>query len=98
MDCSRVFQEFLRMQVVNRQERTRSQVMEEQRQPESTNGDWNNQIQPVEIKAAVEVGLDIPEQVHEPHEDEPGGEPHQLARIALKASRQQKQKRHRKMK
>src|SRR5450432_1592637 len=93
-----VFQEFLRVLVIDRQQRTRSQIPEEQRQPESANGDRNHQVEPVEVKTAVEVRLDVPEQIHKPHKDKPTREPDQLARIALKAPRKQEQERNRKMK
>ena len=82
------------MHVVHRQQWPRSQIVKKERQPEPANGDWHHQIQPVEIEILMKVRLDIPEQVHEAHEQQPCSQPHQRGRIAFKLSRKQQQEGH----
>src|SRR5690349_1018817 len=85
MGGSCILQKFLGMDVVNRQQRPRSQVVKEECQPESADGDGNNQIQRAEIEILMEVRFDVPEQVYKPHENQPAGKPNKFARIALEA-------------
>src|SRR6266567_8398516 len=95
-----IFKEFLCVHVVNRQQRTRSQIAEKEREPEAANRDGYCQIEqvsPAEGKCLIEVRFDVPEQVHKSHEQEPARQPDQSLRVSLELPRKQQQEWHAKV-
>src|SRR5690349_17377896 len=97
MSNSCVIEEFLRMQVVLRQQRSRPQVAEKVGKPQAADGDGDHKIQnksPVECRYFIERWFDVPEQIQETHKQHPHRKPHQHSRISLEWSRQQQSERY----
>src|SRR6185437_5880307 len=97
MSNSCVIEEFLRMQVVLRQQRSHSQVAEKVGEPQATDCSGNHKIQnksPVECRNLIERWFDVPEQVQKTHKQNPHRESHQHAWISLERTRQQERERY----
>src|SRR5437868_4057248 len=63
--------------VIEREQGTASQVMEEERQPQPADGDRKNDVEPVHEELLVHVGFDEPQQVGKTHHDEQNRHPNQ---------------------
>src|SRR5579862_1783971 len=88
------FNDFSRRRIVSRQQRQRRQIAEEIRQPQAADGDGHNDVRNRDIQRFREIRLNDPKQVQPAHQQQPDGQPHQLADVALQRPRKQQGKRH----
>src|ERR1019366_3966407 len=79
---------------VHGQQRTRSQVVEEVGHPKTADTGDDREMQPADVKRGMRGRLDMPEDIDNAHEYEPGSEPDQGARLALQLAREQERERH----
>src|SRR5215469_6362094 len=84
--------------VAERQQRTLLQIEREEAQPQSAEGDGQNEIQPGGHGARSEFWPSHPEQVDQPHKNQPRGDFRKNFGVALKVLREKQKKRNKKVK
>src|SRR5215471_4957400 len=94
----RRLQYVLRSRVISRNQRPRTQVVAEVRDPDSAHGEGNGEVRQGDSEILGEAGLDVPEQLDVARDQHPGGQPNQAGNVALERARQQQEKRDEKMK
>src|ERR1035438_2573414 len=90
----RRLQKSQRLRRVDGQQRTRSQVVEEVGHPKTTDTGDDRKMHPTYVKRRTRRRLNMPKNIDDAHEYEPGSEPDQRARLALQLARQQERERH----
>src|SRR5712671_4423141 len=88
----RRLQYVLRSRVVSGNQRPRTQVMAEVRDPESAHGEGDHEVCQGDGESLGEAGLDVPEQVDVAGDEHPGGQPNQAGNVTLERTGQQKKK------
>src|SRR6266496_3763854 len=94
----RRLQYVLRSRVVSGNQRPRTQVVAEIRDPDSAHGEGDHEVGQGDGEGLGESGLDVPEQIDVMRDEHPGGQPNQAPDVTLERARQQKEKRDEKMK
>src|SRR5882762_2342916 len=79
---------------IDGQQRTRSQIAKEIGHPKTADTRDDREMQPADVKRGMRRRFDMPEDIDDTHEDEPGSKPNQSARFALQLAREQQRKRH----
>src|SRR6266851_7660709 len=91
----RRFQNFHSKNVIRGDERHRTQIAEEIRQPQSSHRNRDHYVEPGDVECNGKVGLDDPEQVDVAHQQKPRRQPDQARDITLEGTRYQHHERHR---
>src|SRR6266851_1130614 len=94
----RRLQYVLRSRVVSGNQRPRTQVVAEVRDPESAHGEGDHEVCQGNGESLGKAGLDMPEQVDVARDEHPGGQPNQAGNVALEGAGQQHEKRDKEMK
>src|SRR6266446_10846991 len=94
----RRLQYVLRRRIVSGNQRPRTQVVAEVRDPESAHGEGEREVCQSNGEGLGKAGLDVPEQVDVARDEHPGGQPNQAGDVALERAGQQKEKRDEEMK
>src|SRR5579871_392040 len=86
-----------KLRIVDRQDRAFVQLPEEDAKPESAYSQEVHDVEGADMKfnlslCIVEVRLDEPEEVQEPHEDKPQSNGRQLATVAFQVAREHQRK------
>ncbi len=79
-------QDFTRRWIKGREKRQGSEIAEEERQPQAANGDGHDDIGNGDGERLREIRFDDPEQIDVAHEQDPHGEPDELANVFLKGA------------
>src|ERR1700675_75002 len=79
---------------IDGQQRTRSQIVKEVGHPKTADARDDREMQPADVKRGMRRRFDMPEDIDDAHEDEPGSKPNQSARFALQLAREQQRERH----
>src|SRR6266446_7343829 len=94
----RRLQYVLGSRVVSGNQRPRTQVVAEERDPESAHGEGDHEVCHGDGESLGKAGLDVPEQVDVARDEHPGGQPNQAGNVALERAGQQNEKRDEEMK
>src|SRR5208337_769080 len=76
-----------RLRRVQGEQRTRSQVVKEVGHPKTADTGDDREMQPAYVKRGMRRRLDMPKDIDDTHQNEPGSKPHQSARLALQLAR-----------
>src|SRR5271157_2350593 len=90
----RRLQKSQRLRRVHRQQRTRSQVVEEVGHPKTADPGNDREMHPADVKRGMRRRLNMPKNIDDAHDYEPRSEPDQTARFALQLPREQERERH----
>src|SRR5271157_2049510 len=90
----RRLQKSQRLRRVHRQQRTRSQVVEEVGHPKTADPGNDREMHPADVKRGMRRRLNMPKNIDDAHDYEPRSEPDQTARFALQLAREQERERH----
>src|ERR1700674_1941031 len=88
----------LRSRVLSGNQRPRTQVVAEVRDPDSAHGEGDREVCQSDGESLGKAGLDVPEQVNVARDEHPGGQPNQAGNVALERAGQQHEKRDEEMK
>src|ERR1700681_1753222 len=94
----RRLQYVLRSCAVSGNQRPRTQVVAEVRDPDSAHGEGDHEVCQGDDESLGKAGLDVPEQVDVAGDEHPGGQPNQACNVALERAGQQHEKRDEEMK
>src|ERR1700678_4282651 len=86
-----------RLRRIDRQPRTRSEIVEEVGHPRTAHTGQDREMQPADMERRMQRRLDMPINIDHAHKEYPGSEAHQGPRFALQLARQQQRKRHREL-
>src|ERR1039458_3250379 len=90
----RRLQKSQRLRRVDGQQRTRSQVVEEVGHPKTADAGDDREMQPADVERGMRSRFDVPKNIDDAHDHEPGSKPYQRARLALQPLREQERERH----
>src|SRR5258705_6090386 len=76
-------QHLLRVDVVGRQQRNRTQVVAEVRNPQAAHREWDHEVRPGHVETRRKVRFHQPEQIYITNDEQPRRQPHQTRDVAL---------------
>src|SRR6266403_3817143 len=88
----------LRSRVVSGNQRPRTQVVAEVRDPDSAHGEGDHEVCQGDGESLGKARIDVPEQVDVARDEHPGGQPNQAGNVALERAGEQHEKRDEEMK
>src|SRR5215510_2039263 len=84
------------LRIVDRENRAASQLPDETSQPRRKQRQGQNDVHPTDSYALpMEFGCDEPEEIDQPHDENPRGDLHEHLAFALHGAREQQRERHR---